>query len=135
MSVLTAVPAANDMTRMRLFSSFIKRFIPSQMFQNLSPHEFHEALIASKNAVLIDVRTPSEFQAGHIPGAVNIDIMSPHFSHRVTTLDPSATYFVNCQSGGRSARACTYLMKQGIEAPVNLKGGMIAWMAAKKPIE
>ena len=79
MSVLTAVPAANDMTRMRLFSSFIKRFIPSQMFQNLSPHEFHEALIASKNAVLIDVRTPSEFQAGHIPGAVNIDIMSPHF--------------------------------------------------------
>lgn len=120
---------------MGLFSSIKQLFSSTNMYQNLSPQEYEEAYQASDNAVLIDVRTPREFKGGHIPGAINIDIMSSSFASEVAKLDPSASYFINCQSGGRSARACSYFAQNGFQDPVNLKGGMISWMASRKPVE
>ncbi len=104
------------------------------MFENLSPAEFDAAMKASSKAVILDVRTPAEFAEGHIPGAINADIMSPNFPHRVTALDKSKQYFVVCRSGARSSRACSYLAQQGFEASVNLNGGMMSWSASRKPV-
>lgn len=120
---------------MGLFSSLKQLFSSTNMYQNLYPQEYDAAFKAADNAVLIDVRTPREFKGGHIPGAKNIDIMSPSFAGEVAKLDPSATYFINCQSGGRSARACSYFAQNGFQEPVNLKGGMISWMASRMPME
>ena len=55
--------------------------------------------------VVIDVRTPAEFAAGHLEGAVNIDVQSADFDARISELDPAGTYFVYCRSGNRSAQA------------------------------
>ncbi len=53
--------------------------------------------------VVLDVRTPSEFAAGHIAGAVDIDLSAVTFTGEVAKLDPKTPYFVYCHSGNRSA--------------------------------
>ena len=53
------------------------------------------------NFVIVDVRGPDEFAAGHIPGAVNIN--SANFEEHIGSLDPEAVYLICCQKGGRSA--------------------------------
>ena len=74
---------------------------------------------STPNAVLLDVRTPEEYAAGHIPGSVN------HPLERMQTYDGdfSAPIFAYCRSGARSARAVALLRELDYEA-VNL-GGII----------
>jgi len=74
-------------------------------FKNVDVAEF-EKLRADKKNVVLDVRTQKEFEAGHIPGAVNIDVNAPDFPERVTKLEKNKTYLVHCGAGVRSARAC-----------------------------
>ena len=59
------------------------------------------------DTVLVDVRTPDEYAAGHLEGAVNIDAQSPSFEGEVSELDADADYVVYCQSGNRSAQAAS----------------------------
>ena len=56
-------------------------------------------------ATIVDVRTPAEFAEGHLEGAVNIDVQSPDFDQRVSSLDPNGTHLIYCRSGNRSAVA------------------------------
>src|SRR5438876_5538852 len=65
-----------------------------------------EKLWREKKGTVLDVRTAKEFDARHIPGAVNIDVNSPEFEKRVAELDRDKTYLVHCASGVRSVRAC-----------------------------
>jgi rhodanese-related sulfurtransferase len=97
--------------------------------------EQFDKLRSNTNTVILDVRTPEEFAAGHIPGAKNIDINSLDFDRKTGHLDKSKTYLVNCASGGRSARACGKLSKMNFENCYNLLGGMHAWEKAGKPVE
>lgn len=76
-----------------------------------------------ENNVLLDVRTAEEFQAGSIPNAVNIDYNSPEFDSLIKDLDPNKTYYVYCQGGVRSTKACTKLDEIGLKNVVNLKDG------------
>jgi rhodanese-related sulfurtransferase len=98
-------------------------------FTNVGPAEF-EKLRADKQAVVLDVRTPKEYAAGHIPGSVNIDANAPDFEKRVATLDPKKTYLVHCAAGVRSVRACGKLSQLNFEHLYNLEGGMKAWEKA-----
>lgn len=78
------------------------------------------------NAVLLDVRTPSEFSMGTIKGAKNIDFWANDFAAKIAALDKSKTYYVFCRSGNRSGKACSLMTEQGIKA-FNLDGGIGAW--------
>jgi rhodanese-related sulfurtransferase len=97
--------------------------------------EHFDKLRANTNNVVLDVRTPDEFAAGHIPGATNIDINSPEFEKKIAQLDKKRTYLVHCAAGGRSARACGKLSKLNFTDCYNLLGGMHAWEKAGKPVE
>ena len=68
-------------------------------------------------AVLLDVRTPEEYAAGHVPGSRNI----PLDQIGTAQLDRSAPLFVCCRSGARSGQACAVLTRRGFEA-VNIGG-------------
>ncbi|MDX2375854.1 rhodanese-like domain-containing protein [Microbacterium sp. LRZ72] len=57
------------------------------------------------DAVIIDVRTPAEYDEGHLEGAVNIDVSASDFDERMSQLDPDGEYFVYCRTGNRSAQA------------------------------
>ncbi len=87
---------------------------------------FMESFAQTKNAVLLDVRTPGEFTAGHIAGAMNIDFDNASFASEIEKLDKSKTYYVYCRSGNRSGKAILLLKKAGIENIVELKGGIVA---------
>ena len=74
--------------------------------------------------VVVDVRTPSEFAAGHIAGAVNIDVEAPTFDAEIAKLDKNATYAVYCHSGRRSGLATDAMGKAGFTHIYNLSGGI-----------
>ena len=80
---------------------------------------------------LIDVREPHEFEAGHVPGAVNLP-MSTIGEH----LDelPDGAFDVICQVGGRSARVVQALEARGYDA-TNVEGGTGDWIEAGYPVE
>ena len=59
----------------------------------------------STDAVIIDVRTPSEFAAGHLPDAQLIDFNAGELEAAIAELDPEGEYFVYCRSGNRSGQA------------------------------
>lgn len=79
----------------------------------------------TQNAILIDVRTPIEFDGGHIEGAVNLDYQNPNFINEVKKLDKDKTYFVYCRSGNRSSKSISIMKNYGIKDIYDLKGGII----------
>jgi len=80
-----------------------------------------------ENNVLLDVRTAEEFNAGNIPNSVNIDYSSEEFDSLIKDLDPDKTYYVYCQAGGRSTKACSKLQDAGFKNVVNLSDGYKAY--------
>ena len=106
----------------------------SAAYKNLSVDEFAR-MAADKQNVILDVRTPGEFSAGHIPGAVNLDYNAPDFQAKAAALDKSKTYLVHCAVGGRSVRACEKLSHLDFPSLYNLPGGFKAWAKAGQPVE
>ena len=102
-------------------------------FKNVDVAEF-EKLRADKKNVVLDVRTQKEFEAGHIPGAVNIDVNAPDFPEKVARLEKTKTYLVHCGAGVRSAKACDKMSHLAFPELYNLEGGFKAWeTAGNKP--
>lgn len=100
--------------------------------QNLDAAEFAQK-ISQSTVVLLDVRTPAEFNEGHIPNAVNIDVLAEYFSADIETLDKSKEYAVYCRSGKRSVDAAYVMGEAGFDKTFNLTGGIIEWLEAGKP--
>ena len=102
-------------------------------FENADVNEFAE-LIADSNVVVLDVRTASEFAEGHLERAINIDYHQSDFVEKAKAILPlDKTIAVYCRSGRRSAGAAGKLGDDGYKL-VNLKGGIIAWKEANKPV-
>lgn len=80
--------------------------------------------------VLLDVRTPEEFAAGHLPGAVNIDLSASDFRSRVEGLGRSTPYGVYCRTGRRSAEAMGIMLTAGFKRVFHLADGYVAWTKA-----
>jgi rhodanese-related sulfurtransferase len=78
----------------------------------------------SHGAILLDVRTPMEHEAGTIPGSKNIAVQE--LAQRLGELDPNQSYVVYCRSGGRSAAAAALLKQHGFVNVVDL-GGIGNW--------
>ena len=104
-------------------------------YTNVSVEAF-DKLRADKKAVVLDVRTKAEFDAGHLPGAVNLDWNGPDFARKAAELEKNKIYLVHCAAGGRSAKACDLMSgKLQFTNCVNMLGGYKAWDKAGKPVE
>lgn len=90
------------------------------------------AMIDSR--VVIDVRTPAEYSAGHIAGAQNIDVEAAGFDQEIATLDKTAKYFVYCRSGRRSAIAAQKMADAGFTDIVD-GGGLEDLVGAGAPTQ
>lgn len=97
------------------------------MFQNIVADELQD-LLAQGPVVLIDVRTEAEVARGVIAGARHIALFS--LPGRVGEIPNNASVVIYCQSGGRSAQACSYLAAQGFANLYNLSGGILGWLRA-----
>ena len=104
-----------------------------QNFENTDVQGF-ATLMADSSVVILDVRTAAEFAEGHIPGAILIDQRQSDFMEKAQAALPTEkTIAVYCRSGRRSANAAGRLADAGYKC-VNLKGGIVAWKEAGKPV-
>ena len=102
-------------------------------FENTDVQGFFE-LVADTNVVVLDVRTVAEFTEGHIKGAILIDQGQSDFVEQAKAkLPKDKTIAIYCRSGRRSANAAGKLADVGYKC-VNLKGGILAWKDAGKPV-
>jgi rhodanese-related sulfurtransferase len=92
-------------------------------------------LINHKNALVLDVREESEFNAGHIRGAKPIPLLK--LKERLGELERyrEKPIVVVCRSGSRSSTACALLGNREFGQVYNLLGGMMAWQKADLPLE
>ena len=102
--------------------------------RRVSVEEF-EKLAQSKTNVVLDVRTKKEFNAGHIPGAKNLDVNSPNFEKELSKLDKSKVYLVHCATGRRSLAACEKMQQAGFNALIEMPEGFRGWEKAGKPVK
>lgn len=102
--------------------------------REITPQELHRQL--GKTSI-IDVREPEEYEAGHLPGAVNIPrgLLEFRIDAHPILCDRDCTIVMQCQSGGRSALATAVMQELGYKNVVNLAGGFAAWKAAGLPVE
>jgi rhodanese-related sulfurtransferase len=104
-----------------------------QSLRTVSPEEFESSLGAT-NSVLLDIRTPQEFESGRIEGAKNIDFYSSSFKSELDDLDKDIEYQIYCNSGNRSATALTMMKDLGFTNVIELDGGISAWNMLDKDI-
>ncbi len=98
--------------------------------KNVKVHEvvkLMEEYKKSEKLVILDVRTPEEYENGCLPGALNIDIQDKSFYKTIQPLDRSKMYLVYCKSGIRSEEAITVMNKLGFKNVLHMFEGMDGW--------
>ncbi len=76
---------------------------------------------------IIDVRTPAEYDSGHLEGAINIDYNSTGFKSSIDQLDRGNIYLVYCRTGARSANAVKAMIEMGLKTVYDMSGGITQW--------
>ena len=89
---------------------------------------------APADLVILDVRTPEEFDEGHIDGATMLDFYEPDFGAQLATLDPDVPYVLYCRSGNRSSQARAMMAELGFTTVDDVDGGILAWQSAGLPV-
>lgn len=99
----------------------------------LAPKDFIEQAKADTTAIILDVRTPGEYQEEHLAGAQQLDFLnSEAFDAGIKQLDNTHTYYVYCRSGKRSHNACIKMKKQGLKV-FDMEGGILNWKKLGMP--
>ncbi|HLA90146.1 MAG TPA: MBL fold metallo-hydrolase [Gemmatimonadaceae bacterium] len=85
-----------------------------------------------REVTVVDVRERSEWDAGHVPGALHLPL--GHLAARLAELPRERPIVVQCQSGSRSAIAASLLLRQSVRDVINLRGGFAEWVREGKPV-
>lgn len=123
---MTAIEATNrgtaDMPWVMLQnSSKVMEVDPDRLMERLS------------DSILLDVREPQEYAAGHIPGSINLP--QSDLASRLDELRKDQPILVVCQAGMRSTKAAQFLMQMGYSQVSSVKNGTDGWRAAGRPLE
>lgn len=103
---------------------------------NIGPEAAQKMLKQNKdNLLVVDVRTPAEFAAGHLANARNIDFFGANFEREMGVLPKEREILLYCRSGKRSAAAAEMLKKDGFKKVYNLLDGFEGWKKAGLPVE
>jgi rhodanese-related sulfurtransferase len=105
----------------------------NEAIKKVDPVKFSE-VISQPDVIILDVRTPDEFNAGHIANAININLEGSDFSSEVSKLDKNATVAVYCRSGNRSGVATDQMAELGFTDMYDMQGGIVDWEAAGGPV-
>lgn len=84
--------------------------------------------------VILDVRTPEEFDEGHLDGAVMLDFYREDFAAALADFDPDVPYVLYCRSGNRSSQARAIMADLGFTSVDDVDGGILNWAAAGLPV-
>jgi phage shock protein E len=100
----------------------------------VTPTDAAEVIAGDADVVVLDIRTPEEYAAGVIEGAVNIDFYESDFASQLDTLDKDVHYVVYCRSGNRSGQAMGTFSDLGFAEVTEVDGGIVNWHAAGLPV-
>ena len=120
----------------RVFLIILISFGLSYAYENLNSKQFHEMVQKERNVIVLDVRTPQEYEAdGHIPNSILIPIqVLPQYVKDLEKFK-DRKILVYCRSGNRSVVASKFLEQYGFKNVYNLKGGIIEWKNQGLPVE
>jgi rhodanese-related sulfurtransferase len=125
------------MRRCAIVLTFFVFFVTSALAESeapsIAPLELSERRASGTAPVVIDVRTPEEYAAGHIPGAVNIPF--DHIAGRISEIDAPHGVALYCMVGPRARKGEAALLGAGYTSVFLLEGGLAAWQAAGLPTE
>jgi hydroxyacylglutathione hydrolase len=105
---------------------------PAAHIAPLAPEQL-EAAATTGTVEVVDVRNGSEYEAGHLPGAVNLPL--GRLADRLGELPRGRTLAVHCQSGARAGVAIALLQASGFDDVVHLSGDYAGWVKAGRPVE
>lgn len=114
---------------------FLSCQVNGQNVERIGPEEFEKVLNDLSDPQLIDVRTPDEYEMGHLSGAKLIDFREKDFKTKMSTLDKTRPVLVYCAVGGRSGKAADMLKEMGFSQVYDLEGGINAWSGTGKEVE
>jgi rhodanese-related sulfurtransferase len=116
--------------------SFLRAQGAVEGYPALSPTEARETIAkrsGNPDFVLLDVRTPKEFNEERIAGAVIVDYNSPSFRDKIAKLDRSKSYLVYCRTGNRTNGAVKVMRELGFPNVFVFPGGITKWKEAGFP--
>ena len=99
----------------------------------ISASDFNQMIKNDKSAIIIDVRTPEEFNKGHLINALNINWFDKNFDENINIFNTDLPVFVYCLSGGRSSQANEKIKSLGFKNVYELNGGILEWRKSKFP--
>ncbi len=108
------------------------------VFKRISPKEALKLIKQNnnnKNFIIIDVRTPEEYQSGHISKARLLNFYSDSFKKKLNKLNKQKKYFIYCRSGNRSGQALRMMKKMKFKEVYELNGGINNWRNYDLPLK
>ncbi|MEN8245233.1 MAG: rhodanese-like domain-containing protein, partial [Thermodesulfobacteriota bacterium] len=84
--------------------------------------------LSNPDFIILDIRTPGEFDAGHIAGAHNIDFYAKTFAQEFRSLDHEKTYLIYCRSGNRSRQLMGAVEKMRFKRIFHMRSGLVDWV-------
>ena len=90
-------------------------------------------LVKTGTVYVLDVREDWEYKRGRVPGAISLPL--GRLTAQAAALPKDKPYAVICESGSRSISATDYLLGQGFDGAVSVRGGTGAWARSDRPIE
>jgi rhodanese-related sulfurtransferase len=108
-----------------------------EQFTAVSPKEASALIEKHKGDsgfIILDIRTPGEYQSGHIENAIMIDFYSKTYAEEVNRLDKTKTYLIHCRSGNRSTRSMALFEKLQFEKIYHLSSGINGWNSEGLPL-
>ena len=99
----------------------------------VSAIKFSEIISNDKSVIIIDVRTPDEFNKGHLKNSLNINWFDENFDENLNIFSKDLPVMVYCLSGGRSSKANERIKSLGFKNVYELDGGILEWRKNKLP--
>ena len=100
---------------------------------SISAADLHDRRKSGDAPVVIDVRTPAEYAAGHVPGAINIPF--DQVAERISEVDAPHGVALYCMVGPRARKGESALLAENYQKVFHLEGGLSAWQAAGLPVD
>lgn len=95
----------------------------------------NKLLQSEQEIVVLDVRTQREYEAGHVAGAINIDVTSAEFASKISELDKDKKYLIYCRTNRRSGKAIDVMTAAKFTNLVQMTDGFAGWSANGLPTE
>ncbi len=110
----------------------LKELNDEQIIENISPEQAYKMMevnAGNNKFIILDLRTPKEYEVEHIDKSKNIDFYSENFRNELNNLDKENTYIIHCRSGSRAAKTLPIMKESGFKKVYNIQG-IIQWKEA-----